>query len=197
MYDTITIRTTERHRAAGTEVEIEREFSIDLPARDAPLPPLSQVEREAPPAFRPTPQPTAAPRTRPRFERQADGTVLDRELGLRWSRTLTDTDGDAERLNFAAAEKACAALGDGWRLPTRRELASLIDDTRHEPAIDVEAFPDTKPNYYWTSTPAAWSPSSPAWLVGFGYGYAGGNHRDGDAFVRAVRSVSAAPAPGQ
>ena len=40
---------------------------------------------------------------------------------------------------------------------------------------------------------AAWSASS-AWVVYFDDGYVGGNHRDDGAFVRAVRSVSAAPA---
>ncbi len=106
---------------------------------------------------------------------------------LEWSATLCD----AKRVNHAAAEKACAAHGEGWRLPTRAELLSLVDDTRSDPAIDTTRFPDTQSGAYWTSTPLA-SGSSCAWIVHFNYGYADGYHRgSGYAFVRAVRASSA------
>jgi hypothetical protein len=106
---------------------------------------------------------------------------------LEWSHTLCD----GKRVNYAAAEQACAALGEGWRLPSRMELESILDLTRHEPAVDTTRFPDTKSGYYWSSTPCAWS-SDYAWIVSFNYGLASGNHRDGgSAFVRAVRGVPA------
>jgi hypothetical protein len=106
---------------------------------------------------------------------------------LEWSDTLCN----GERVNHAKAEKACTSLGEGWRLPTRMELESILDLTRHEPAIDTDRFPDTKSGSYWTSTPCAWS-SGYAWIVHFSYGFADGYHRGGSlAFVRAVRSVPA------
>ncbi len=46
------------------------------------------------------------------------------------------------------------------------------------------------------ASPAAWSPSSNAWIVNFNNGNANNNHRDNNAFVRAVRSVVAVP-PGE
>ena len=104
---------------------------------------------------------------------------------LEWSNTLCD----GKRVNHAAAEKACAALGKGWRLPTRAELLSLVDDTRSEPAIDTARFPDTQSGAYWTGTPLA-SDSSCAWVVYFSYGYALNFHSD-LAFVRAVRASPA------
>ena len=105
---------------------------------------------------------------------------------LEWSPTLCN----GERVNYATAEKACAALGEGWRLPTRMELESILDLTRHEPAIDTTRFPDTKSGAYWTSTPCAWS-SGCAWIVDFSNGYANYYRRGHDsAFVRAVRSIS-------
>ena len=115
--------------------------------------------------------------------------VHDTHTGLIWSRTCA-INGEAKRMDHAAAVKQAAELGEGWRLPTRTELLTLVDDTTHEPAIDKAAFPDTESSYYWTSTPAAWSPSSVAWVVFFDFGLAGTlRHGDG-AFVRAVRVAS-------
>jgi hypothetical protein len=105
---------------------------------------------------------------------------------LEWSHTLTD-----KCVDYATAEKACAALGEGWRLPTRAELESILDLTRHKPAADPERFPDMKSDWYWSSTPCAWS-SDHAWCVGFGYGNVDDLRRDlSDAFARAVRAVPA------
>ena len=105
---------------------------------------------------------------------------------LEWSQTLCD--GNA--VNYADAEKACAALGSGWRLPTRMELESILDLTRFNPAIDTTRFPDTKSAWYWTSTECAWA-SSCAWFVYFASGSAYYNGRRSRACVRAVRAVSA------
>ncbi len=105
---------------------------------------------------------------------------------LEWSATLCD----GKSVDYAAAEKACAALGEGWRLPTRMELESILDLTRHNPAIDTVRFPDTKSDWYWTSTPCSWAPSC-AWIVSFDRGDAGHNDRYGKACVRAVCVVSA------
>jgi hypothetical protein len=105
---------------------------------------------------------------------------------LEWSHTLTD-----KCVDYVTAEKACAALGEGWRLPTRQELESILDLSRHKPAADTERFPDMKSDWYWSSTPCAWS-SVHAWCVDFGCGLVYYLHRGNhDAFVRAVRAVPA------
>src|SRR5690606_40892805 len=75
---------------------------------------------------------------------------------------------------------------DDWRLPTRAELVTLIDDTRRDPAIDPDLFPGVKPRWHWTSTAAAWSSAS-AWLVGFYYGYVGNSRRGSNGFALACR----------
>jgi len=102
---------------------------------------------------------------------------------LEWSATLLD----GNSINYEAAEKAVAELGPGWRLPTRQELESLLDLSRHDPAIDVGQFPDTRSAWYWTSTPCAWNEDA-RWIVNFGVGLVNGNRRSFRACVRAVRA---------
>ncbi len=99
--------------------------------------------------------------------------VIDTTTGLMWSvESLGDeTDADSGVAHDHAVQrcKDLRLLGfEDWRLPTRAELAGLIDDTRHEPAIDTDAFPGVKPRWHWTSTPCAWSSAS-AWYVYFHY----------------------------
>ncbi len=122
-----------------------------------------------------------------RYTDNGDGTVTDTTSGLMWSKEDV-----GDRQSWEPADKACRALTlagfSDWRLPTRAELLTLLDDTRHEPAIDVSAFPTCKSNWYWTGTPAAWDPSC-AWIVLFDFGYASSLRRSYGAFVRAVRSA--------
>ena len=110
---------------------------------------------------------------------------------LMWHRAT-----NPDRLNFKDAESYCKALTTGshtdWRLPTIQELLSLVDYTRFDPAIDIAQFPDTTSTYYWSSSPFASAPADYAWVVGFSDGGADFLHRDGAAFVRAVRSVAPA-----
>ena len=107
---------------------------------------------------------------------------------LEWAKATS-----VDRLAFKDAEAYCKALRtnghDDWRLPTIQELLSLVDYTRHDPAIDITQFPDTKPTWYWSSSPGASAPADYAWLVDFDDGHSDGGHRGHPAFVRAVRSV--------
>lgn len=102
---------------------------------------------------------------------------------LEWSATLLD----GKRVSRKEAEEAVKALGDGWRLPTRTELLSIVDDSRHKPAIDTTKFPDTKSEPYWTCTPCAWDESA-RWVVGFYYGGVGYLYVAYAACVRACRA---------
>ncbi|MEO8466276.1 MAG: DUF1566 domain-containing protein [Gammaproteobacteria bacterium] len=94
-----------------------------------------------------------------------------------------------KRLTWAQADEACKACRIGghedWRLPTRAELLTLVDDTRFDPAIDPIFH--CKPNWYWASTPYAPSPGVCAWFVSFLSGGAFYGFRSNDGFVRAVR----------
>ena len=111
------------------------------------------------------------------------GELTSFEGNLEWSNTLLD----GERVDYSAAEKAVEKLGDGWRLPTRQELESLLDLSRHEPAIDTDKYPDTKSACYWTSSKCAWNEAA-RWVVHFDLGLVVGGHQDSLACVRAVRA---------
>ncbi|MHC1655462.1 DUF1566 domain-containing protein [Stenotrophomonas riyadhensis] len=129
---------------------------------------------------------TSAAGTDPRTDHVA---IIDHATGLMWAvKSIGDSDGDP--MSQADCEKACGELRllghDDWRLPTRSELAALIDDTRHEPAIDSSLFPGVLSRWHWTSTPCAWSSAS-AWYVYFDFGGVDFLRRGGLGFALAVR----------
>ncbi|HEY6923263.1 MAG TPA: DUF1566 domain-containing protein [Steroidobacteraceae bacterium] len=127
-----------------------------------------------------TPEKTAA-----RFEVIGD-IVRDQRTGLMWSRQNVG----GGRKNWADAKKAAegCALGGytNWRLPTLRELLSIVDYERHDPAIDTTAF-QCDAAWYWSSTPLNLSPGDCAWVVNFSVGDAYWGGQGGGGFVRAVR----------
>ena len=76
-----------------------------------------------------------------------------------------------------------------WRLPTRVELLSIADKSRHEPSLNTafkytEDFDDP---HYWSQTKIA-DFSSGAWLVDFRNGYDIWDFVSSRGFVRCVRN---------
>ena len=119
--------------------------------------------------------------------------VIDHGRGLMFAvESLGNPDDADDGISHDHCVERCKELRllgyDDWRLPTRAELAGLIDDTRHDPAIDTNLFPRVKPRWHWTSTAAAWSSAS-AWVVYFVLGYVNYGRRSGDGFALAVRSI--------
>jgi hypothetical protein len=89
-------------------------------------------------------------------------TVLDNLTGLTWQRR---DNGDRVFWNDAVA--ACYRLdldGGGWRLPSIRELQTLID-IREVVAIDETVFSSTR-TYFWSSTPYAADPDT-MWMIDY------------------------------
>ena len=111
--------------------------------------------------------------------------VLDLTTNLMWP--VKETRAMSQPKAVAAAQKLTTCGFNDWRLPTRAELLTLVDDTRHSPAIDVTFFPDCKSDWYWTGSLYAPSPGDCAWYVNFSNGGAGWGDQGGNGFVRAVR----------
>jgi hypothetical protein len=100
----------------------------------------------------------------------ANGTVYDTKTKLTWQQAVPPT-----TYVWADAKTYCAGLslaGTGWRLPTAKELQTIVDESRTNPSIDPTAFPATPSNGFWSSSPLANS-SGFAWDVGFSNGAAG------------------------
>jgi len=92
-----------------------------------------------------------------------------------------------EDVTWDEALEYCESLGDGWRLPTSKELVSVVDHSKSNPATDVEGF---KSSYYWSSTIHAGN-NGDAWRVHFYYGDVNyyNKHSSGTRYARAVREV--------
>lgn len=119
-----------------------------------------------------------------RFSYSSDGSeVTDSKTGLVWRRCVegmtwsgSTCTGTAGWVTHEAA-LLHAKTQTGWRLPSVRELASIVDRSRKEPAIDITAFPGTPPANFWSSSPYVGDPAS-AWYVGFAGGSIYPNLRD-------------------
>jgi hypothetical protein len=144
-----------------------------------------------------------------RFVDNGDGTLTDTCTGLMWQQDTADVSGSGtidefdDRVNWQGALKYCESLEfagfSDWRLPNVRELQSIVDYGRFDPAADPVLGPISR--WYWTSTSST-SALDYAWHIGF---YDGsvftwyGDHSDKSAgiFVRAVRGERKLPATGQ
>jgi formylglycine-generating enzyme required for sulfatase activity len=108
---------------------------------------------------------------------EASGEVRDSYTGLVWQAGYSPS-----TLSFADARTYCEALGlngQSWRLPSVRELATLVDEAEVAPSINRTLFPDTQfgarsNDWYWASH-AARGNSAAAWALNFDDGFTGFN----------------------
>lgn len=95
------------------------------------------------------------------------GVVKDNKTGLYWQQPAAPTTYSlADAMTYCSSNTA-ALPGTGWRLPTVKELLTLVDDSVASPGptIDASAFPSTPANVFWSSTPSG--ASSNFWYVNF------------------------------
>lgn len=110
--------------------------------------------------------------------------VLDNDTGLVWQHPI-----DAVPRTWSEADAYCASLsigGTSGRLPTLRELHTLVDESRFNPSIDGSTFPGTPSASFWSSTPVA-SNAGLTWAVDFNVGLNWGSPVGDPLLVRCVR----------
>ena len=126
-----------------------------------------------------------------------DGTVTDTRTGLMWKQCLEGqtgadcTGGSATAMNWAdalthAQGHSFAGYSD-WRLPNSKELESLVEHCRENPAINKQIFLNALPSRVWSGSPYAGN-SNNAWNVNFNNGNANNNNRSNNNHVRLVRA---------
>jgi len=125
------------------------------------------------------------------YVNNGNGTVTDTSTGLMWQQEKPDKTMTWEQALSYCENLPLAGYTD-WRLPTKKELRSLVDYNRFSPAINTLYFPDTVSSLYWSSTTIANTNSTyKSWCIYFDYGDGdGGNKVDGH-YVRAVRGGQA------
>ncbi|MCI5149236.1 MAG: DUF1566 domain-containing protein, partial [Candidatus Electrothrix sp. MAN1_4] len=97
------------------------------------------------------------------------------------SATFCNTEAYVNRVNAAGW---CGA--SDWRMPTRKELKSIVAYDRYSPAIDTDYFSNAVSSYVWSGSPNA-DYSGSAWYVSFGNGNSNYVARYNSNAVRLVR----------
>lgn len=143
------------------------------------------------------------------FTLSADGTVTHNKTGLMWKQCAEGLmgagcneggamGGGAATMNWTAALSAAATPFAGysdWRLPSQKELGSIVEIGCWSPSINETVFPATPSdpisgitsNNFWSSTSHASSPTS-GWLVNFHTGFSSTGIKSGNNYVRLVRN---------
>lgn len=113
-----------------------------------------------------------------------DGTVTDTSSGLMWQQSPGSQKKWEEALSYC--ESLSLAGYTDWRLPTNKELRSIVDYSRNSPATNTIYFPNTRTSAYWSSTSAEYDTRG-SWGVSFSAGQDKWRDRLQSSFVRAVR----------
>ena len=128
-----------------------------------------------------------------------DHLVIDLQHGVEWMRCSvgqiwngTDCEGVAMQLTQEDVAKAIvianAQLGPGWRLPSRAELEGLVCKACAPVKIELDSFPNTLGEPYWTGEVNGFAPRH-IWTVNFMTGHTYGRFfPTQEVLVRLVRS---------
>ena len=130
-----------------------------------------------------------------------NGTIMDNNTGLMWQKCSAGQNNDATCSGIASALNWYQASGTydatynptssgacgGWRLPTQKELFSIVDFSVPGPTANINAtfFPNTVSDAYWLSDD--WSANSNlAWFENFYNGISSAKTKLSTGYVRCV-----------
>ncbi len=108
--------------------------------------------------------------------------VADQGSGLQWQKAIE------AKLNWKQAREMCDGLNyggkDDWRLPSRKELMTIVKYRLNNPASD---FPDMPAVYFWSSSTSSESEGF-AWGINFRNGSLNNYDKASTQHTRCVRS---------
>lgn len=127
-----------------------------------------------------------------------NGTVTDHKTGLMWQQCAMGLSGT----NCGAGEAAKLSLEDtreaitfsattnhsNWRLPTVKELNSIVDVRCYAPSIQEDIFPNTPAHYFWTDIKFN-DDTRKSWVVSFYFGEDGVAFESLGLHSRLVRNI--------
>ena len=94
--------------------------------------------------------------------------VIDKNTGLIWQQSIPK-----EKYKWEDAVDYCKNLTyagySDWRLPTPQELLTIVDNSKHDPAINTTYFPNTPSSSFFVQSNGP-DTSENAWRVHFSYG---------------------------
>jgi len=132
-----------------------------------------------------------------------DGTITDTKTGLMWKQCVEGRlgkdcrEGALVSLTWQQAKQRAKSVNNGggfaghreWRVPTIKELNSLVERQCAEPAINLSRFPSTLDVSYWSSSVFEGNTDA-AWTVVFKNGEAAWYFKDSAFLLRLVRTVN-------
>jgi len=120
------------------------------------------------------------------FDRH-NGIILDFNTGFEWQDNYSDNSNNIKESTWSNAIKYCQELNLGnksdWRLPSRKELLTIVDKNRNRPAID-STFRKTSSNFYWSIDRFE---GKYVWGIDFFYGSKGRYDENNEFLIRCVR----------
>jgi len=117
----------------------------------------------------------------PRFT-TSSGTVHDNRTNLTWQQASPQN----TTYTQSGGASYCTAMGTGWRLPSIKELQSIVDYTIPSPGPVFNSVFSGSASWYWSATPLAGSTSS-AWALNFNAGNTLNDDPATQHYVRCVR----------
>src|SRR3990172_4181507 len=121
----------------------------------------------------------------PFYTDNGNGTITDNVTGLIWQKEDDNTTRTWSDAGTYCDELTLGGQSD-WRLPSKKELISIVNYGTYSPAINTTYFPNTNSSVYWSSTTIAYN-SSGAWIVLFNDGYVVIDYKSSSYYVRCVR----------
>jgi hypothetical protein len=109
-----------------------------------------------------------------------DGSIHDSSNVYSWE--------DASKIYIKKLNEQSFGGYSDWRLPSVKELTSLINRAKSNPAVNAKYFPHTESSFYWSNTEMPYVKEY-SWIVDFASGYVFSYCQKNKYHVRAVRGL--------